>query len=343
MGEESGIVERLGRLDVCAVSDAMDKLGLKGGVSGLDQRATTRRIAGRVVTMRLVAKEPAPPPANPPRHLGTTAIANANPGDIIVVEQSSGIEAGSWGGILSLGAQLKGVAGVICDGPVRDIDEAREVGFPVSARGRIAEAANNGPVVIGEVTVNAGDYAIADASGIVFIAAADIGRLLEAAEMIVAREAAMNAYLTGERVRANPHHRAAQPGRPDPFDEFADSGMKEMRDLRRLFCDNFYFGCEADDRMMSVAFNRRLSPVGAKLKAMFGSDIGHWDVMEARTVLSEAWSLFEGQLLSKDDFRELTFVNPASMHLGMNPHYFKGTAIEAQAAGLVAKGVRATA
>ena len=202
MGEESGPVGHLGRLarlDVCAVSDAMDKLGLKGGVSGLDQRATTRRIAGRVVTMRLVAKELAPPPANPPRHLGTTAIANANPGDIIVIEQRSGIEAGSWGGILSLAAQLKGIAGVICDGPVRDIDEAREFGFPVyargvtarTARGRIAEAANNAPVVIGEVTVNAGDYAIADASGIVFVAAADIGRLLEAAETIVAREAAM--------------------------------------------------------------------------------------------------------------------------------------------------------
>ncbi len=152
-----------------------------------------------------------------------------------------------------------------------------------------------------------------------------------------------NAYLTGERVRASPHHRAAQPGRPDPFDEFADSGMKEIRDLRRLFCDNFYFGCEADDRMMSVAFNRRLSPVGAKLKAMFGSDIGHWDVMEAQTVLSEAWSLVDGQLLSRDDFRELTFINPASMHLGMNPQYFKGTAIEAQAADLVAKGMRAAA
>ncbi len=149
-----------------------------------------------------------------------------------------------------------------------------------------------------------------------------------------------DAHLTGVRLRADPHHRAAKPGRPDPFDEFADSGMQEIRDLRRLFCDNFYFGCEADDRMMSVAFNRRLSPVGAKLKAMFGSDIGHWDVMEAKSVLSEAWSLVEGQLLSREDFRELTFVNPARMHLGMNPHYFKGTAIAAQAAALLAKGVR---
>ena len=192
-------VQRLGRLDVCAVSDAMDKLGLKGGASGLDQRASTRRIAGRVLTMRLVAKDQAPPQAGALRHLGTTAIEAAHRGDIIVVEQRSGIEAGSWGGILSLAAKVRGIAGVICDGLVRDIDEARHYDFPVyargltarTARGRIVEAANDGPVTIGDVIVNAGDYAIADASGVVFVRAADIERLLDAAEAIVAREAAM--------------------------------------------------------------------------------------------------------------------------------------------------------
>lgn len=207
--ETNNAVQRLGRLDVCAVSDAMDKLGLQGGVSGLDQRASTRRIAGRVLTMRLVAKDQAPPRTGAPRHLGTTAIEAAQSGDIIVVEQRTGIEAGSWGGILSLAAKLRGVAGVICDGPVRDIDEARQYDFPVyaraltarTARGRIAEAENDGPVTIGEVTVNAGDYAIADASGIVFIRALDIERLLEAAEAIVAREAAMaKALLAGKPV-----------------------------------------------------------------------------------------------------------------------------------------------
>lgn len=202
-------VLRLGRLDVCAVSDAMDKLGLAGFVGGLDQRASTRRIAGRVLTMKLVAKDQAPPQTGAPRHLGTTAIEASAAGDIIVVEQRSGIEAGSWGGILSLAALVRGVAGVICDGPVRDIDEARQYDFPVyargltarTARGRVAEAATNGPVTIGDVTVNAGDYAIADASGVVFIRAADVERLLEAAEAIVAREAAMaKALLAGTPV-----------------------------------------------------------------------------------------------------------------------------------------------
>ena len=192
-------VKRLARLDCCAVSDAMDKLGLVGGVSGLDQRASTRRIAGRVVTYKLVPKDQAPTVSGPPRHLGTTAIEAAQPGDIVVVEQRTGLDAGSWGGILSLAAKVRGVAGVIADGPVRDIDEARGYDFPVycrsltarTARGRVAEAFTNEPVTVGEIAVHPGDYAIADASGVVFVRAQDIARVLDAAEAIAGREAAM--------------------------------------------------------------------------------------------------------------------------------------------------------
>lgn len=202
-------VQRLARLDCCAVSDAMDKLGLTGGVSGLEQRASTRRIAGRVVTYQLVPKDQAPVVSGPPRHLGTTAIEAAQPGDIVVVEQRTGLDAGSWGGILSLAAKLRGVAGVIADGPVRDIDEARGYDFPVycrsltarTARGRVAEAFTNQPITVGEVTVHPGDYAIADASGVVFVRAADIARLLDAAEAIAGREAAMSrALMAGQPV-----------------------------------------------------------------------------------------------------------------------------------------------
>lgn len=202
-------VRRLARLDVCAVSDAMDKLGLPPAVSGLEQRSTTRRIAGRVVTYRLVAAAQAPRQEGPPRHLGTTAIEMAQPGDVIVVEQRTGVEAGSWGGILSLGAKLRGVAGVIADGAVRDIDEARAYDFPVysraltarTARGRVAEADAGRPVRIGDVTVDTGDYVIADASGVVFIPAAHVGQLLDTAEHIAGREAAMaKALVAGGRI-----------------------------------------------------------------------------------------------------------------------------------------------
>jgi len=197
-------VERLARLDCCAVSDALDKLKLAGLVSGLPQLSGSGRVAGRVITMKLGTGEP---PPGPTRHLGTTAIEAAKPGDVIVVEQKSGVEAGSWGGILTLGAKLRGVAGVVADGPVRDIDEAKGMGFPVfaractarTARGRVVELATNAPVEIGDVVVSPGDYVIADGSGVAFIKPGDLARVLEAAESIAAREAAMAKALRAGR------------------------------------------------------------------------------------------------------------------------------------------------
>ena len=117
--ERDAAAARLARLDCCAVSDALDKLKLTGVVSGLPQLSGSGRIAGRAVTMRAGVGTP---PPGPPRHLGATCIESSKRGDIIVVEQKSGIEAGSWGGILTLGAQLRGVAGVVADGLVRDVD-----------------------------------------------------------------------------------------------------------------------------------------------------------------------------------------------------------------------------
>ncbi len=189
-------VQRLRRLDACAVSDALDKLRLPGVVTGLPQRSGRGRIAGRAVTMKV---GPGTPPPGPPRHLGCSAIEAAGPDDVIVVEQRSGIEAGCWGGLLTLGAKVRGVAGVIADGPLRDVDEAVAYEFPVfsrsltslTARGRVVELGTQVPVQVGSVEVTPGDYVLADQSAVIFIAERDIGRVLETAETIVAREAAM--------------------------------------------------------------------------------------------------------------------------------------------------------
>jgi regulator of RNase E activity RraA len=191
---------RLAQLDSCAVSDALDKLGLTGAVTGLQRLSSTRRISGRVITVKM-EKEDGRPPA--PRHLGTTAIESAQPGDVIVMEQRSGVDAACWGGNLSLGAKLRQVSGVIVDGPARDVDEARDYDFPVfarsatsrTARGRIVEAGTNVPITVGDVAVSPGDYVVADGSAVVFISQPEIDRVLEAAEAIAARERAMVAAL----------------------------------------------------------------------------------------------------------------------------------------------------
>ena len=189
-------VSRLNRLDACAVSDALDKLGLAGVVTGIHRLSTERKIAGRVLTVKLGLIQG---PINATRHLSTAAIEAAEPGDIIVVEQRTGVDAAAWGGVLSRGAQLRGVAGVICEGPARDVDESRQLDFPVfardhtarTARGRIVEVGTNVPILVGHVPVSLGDYVIADASAVVFVAQAEVLRVLEAAEAIARREAAM--------------------------------------------------------------------------------------------------------------------------------------------------------
>jgi predicted TIM-barrel fold metal-dependent hydrolase len=109
-------------------------------------------------------------------------------------------------------------------------------------------------------------------------------------------------------------------------------------DLRRLFERNFYFGCEADDPLVSLGFDTRLNPFGAKLKAIFSSDIGHWDVTDMEEVLEEAHELVEHGLLDESQFREFVFTHPATLHARMNQEFFKGTVVERDVAALLASG-----
>lgn len=195
--EISSLLMRLRRLDVCSVSDASDSLGLEPSVTGLIAMTVPRRICGVALTVRLAAG-PAPADA-PPRHLCTAALDISDDTNVIVIEQRTGIDAAGWGGVLSNAAFARGLSGVIVEGPVRDVDEAAELGFPVyarsatarTARGRIHEAATGEPVHIGGRVVCAGDFVAADRSGAIIISPSDIDRVLATAEQISHREFAM--------------------------------------------------------------------------------------------------------------------------------------------------------
>jgi 4-hydroxy-4-methyl-2-oxoglutarate aldolase len=187
--------ERLARLDTCVVSDALDRLGLSGVVTGIHRLSTNRSIAGCVVTVKLEK----PDGRVPDHHNGTLAIEAAQPGDVIVIEQRAFPEGAGWGGILSFAAKQRNVAGVIVDGPCRDIDESKGFDFPMfgrsaapqTARGRVIETGFNVPVQIGSVTVAPGDWVLADGSGAVFLAAANAERILATAEELASKERAM--------------------------------------------------------------------------------------------------------------------------------------------------------
>ena len=109
--------QRLAQLDSCVVSDALDKLGISGVAAGIARLSTDKKLAGRVLTVKLDT-------ANgrmADRHLCTAAIEAATPGDIIVVEHHSRADCAGWGGLLSRAALVQKVQGVIVDGLCRDI------------------------------------------------------------------------------------------------------------------------------------------------------------------------------------------------------------------------------
>lgn len=111
-------------------------------------------------------------------------------------------------------------------------------------------------------------------------------------------------------------------------DDFAATGIDNLDDLYTRVITPFYYGCEADDRMNATAFDRRLLPGDQTLKAMFSSDVGHWDVTDMSSVLAEAYELVENGLIGEDDFRDFVFTNPAELFTQMNPDFFAGTAVE---------------
>jgi len=193
------LLDQLSKLDSCTLSDALDKLGVKGTVTGLVQLTSARKIFGKVITVQLTKIAPEKSNTEKKIHLGATAIDHGGKDNVIVVSHQGRIDVAGWGGILSQAAKLKGIKGVIIDGAVRDIDESKAVDFPiyglvgvpVSARGRISEIATNNPVRIVDVKVNPGDYVLADGSGVVFIPSEIIEGVIETAEDIAKMENAI--------------------------------------------------------------------------------------------------------------------------------------------------------
>jgi 4-hydroxy-4-methyl-2-oxoglutarate aldolase len=189
------IIERLAKLDTCAVSDGMDRLGLKGATYGVRPMWSCPKIVGRAVTMKIkpVGLE------KPKQHLGTAAIVAAQPGDVIVVDNGGRPDGSCWGGLLSLAAKTKGISGIVIDGACRDIDESRDLEFPVYARGalpmtarnRVMQESFNQEIQFAGVQVHPGDLVIADGSGVVVIPRSQEEEVVKEAEAVAATEARM--------------------------------------------------------------------------------------------------------------------------------------------------------
>jgi regulator of RNase E activity RraA len=207
------IVKELKSLDTTCVSDAMDRLGLTGGLLGIKPLIPALPICGPAFTVHYI-------PCSPVKGTVGDFLDDVPPGQVIVIDNSAREYCTVWGDIMSVVAKKNGVAGTVIDGVCRDVPEIRKVGYPIYSRGyyivtgkdRVQVDAVNVPVSVSGVQVGPGDIILADDSGVLSIPSADAEKVLAAAkevaetEKLILEEVNKGSTLRESRRRLNYHH-----------------------------------------------------------------------------------------------------------------------------------------
>jgi len=201
---EDPLIAAFRKTPVASVSDAVDQITGSRGFMSYDMRPRSPgQIVGRAVTALL---RPAPPEKATPtlavKH-SVEAIDNAAPGEVVVVVVEGDLNMTGLGGLMGAAAKARGLAGVVIDGGVRDVEELREMRLPVYSRsvvpstvvGRFASVARQTPVVCAGVTVRPGDIIVAGEDGVVTVPSEKAAEVLKRAQEIDAREDKMIPYI----------------------------------------------------------------------------------------------------------------------------------------------------
>ncbi|HEU4465798.1 MAG TPA: fumarylacetoacetate hydrolase family protein [Agromyces sp.] len=171
--------ERLGRVGVATLSVAMRKRGYHDVVvEGVHRLRPGARMVGRARTLRLI---PHRPDLFASHGGGFNAQKRAfdavEPGEVLVVEARGERRTGTVGDVLALRAKVRGAAGVVTDGGVRDADAVAEIGLPVFSQGphpavlgrRHVPWETDVTVACGGAAVQPGDVIVGDGDGVIVI------------------------------------------------------------------------------------------------------------------------------------------------------------------------------
>ena len=130
------------------------------------------------------------------------ALSLAGAGQVLVVTNGGGSDGALWGDMAATHARHKGIAGVVMDGPIRDVDALNEMRFPVwatcvspSHSEKAGPGAVNVPIVAGGVSVHPGDVIVADGDGVLAIPLAHLATAVEGARKRAGGEDATRARL----------------------------------------------------------------------------------------------------------------------------------------------------
>ena len=176
----------------CDVSDACDQLGIEAVRTGALRPLWPEcpPLSGRLTTVRLE-----PPAAGTPLPELLEALADA-PDRLVLVDLGGRVDVQCWGTVLATAARYFGVRGALVNGCARDVEGLRELDLPTYARGvhpatmrgRLEVVAVGEPVDLDGSVVEPDSFAVADASGIVFLPSDRVDEVFPLAAELRARE-----------------------------------------------------------------------------------------------------------------------------------------------------------
>jgi regulator of RNase E activity RraA len=187
MSASDDVVAKFKPLATPTIANALDDVGFEGVLAGLARMVPGTRCVGRAVTVREITGRRGDFTSQDFK-VGQVIDA-AQPGDVLVID-NCGHRVSTFGGLATLAAKLRGVAGLVADGGVRDLEEMIELAFPVFARhmtpltgrSRLAVTSINETVSCGGVRVRPGDVIVADGSGVVCIPAEHAAEVADLAQ-----------------------------------------------------------------------------------------------------------------------------------------------------------------
>lgn len=182
-------IETLKRLDTTCVSDALDVLGIAGGLLGIKSVVEGVGFCGPAFTVHYV-------PCGVEKGTVGDFLDDVEPGQVVVIDNGGRTYCTVWGDLMTIRASQLGIAATVIDGVCRDVPGIRAHRYPVFSKGhymvtgkdRVQCDAVNVPVAVAGVQVAPGDIVLGDATGALVIPAARADEVCALAKEIAEKE-----------------------------------------------------------------------------------------------------------------------------------------------------------
>ncbi|KUO71810.1 MAG: diguanylate cyclase [Clostridia bacterium BRH_c25] len=187
---DSSIIEAFKKLDTTSVSDALDRLGITGGLLGIKPVVNDTTICGQAFTVHYV-------PCGSVKGTVGDFLDDVKPGQVVVIDNSGRDYCTVWGDLMAITATRMGIAGTVIDGVCRDIPAIKKIKYPIFTKGtymvtgkdRVFVDAVNVPVAVSGVQVKPGDIILGDETGVLVIPVERAEEVLKVSLEIAQKEA----------------------------------------------------------------------------------------------------------------------------------------------------------